>query len=69
MFFRTGDELEFPDIICWREILGDEYLEIAYFYQELNIYVDSGGVEMCDYRIEKWYSEDEIISLCKIQKK
>ncbi len=64
IFCKTG-ESEFPDIIHWCNISDEESLEISYIHQELTIYVDCEAIEMCDNKTGRWYSENEIISLCE----
>ena len=63
---KTGDELEFPDIIIWNDLPNDKSLEVDYIHQHVSIYIDINLVcEMADYTIGKWYTEDEIRILCK----
>nr|QBK85542.1 MAG: hypothetical protein LCMAC101_01290 [Marseillevirus LCMAC101] len=56
---------EFPELIYWYSISGEECLEVSYTLQELTIYIDHKSIEMCDNKIGRWYSQREIISLGK----
>ena len=59
---KTGEDLEFPDIIHWCGISDEESLEVSYEFQELIIYVDHKSIEMCDNKTGRWYSQREIVS-------
>ena len=64
---KTGEELEFPDIIYWCAISGEESLEVTYFNQEITFYIDSEICEMCDHKSGRLFSQGEVMSLLEEQ--
>ena len=61
---KTGDELEFPDIIHWCSLPGEEALEADFIHQYVSIYINLNlTCEVADHKTGKWYSEDEIRNL------
>ncbi len=59
---KTGFGSEFPDIIHWCNISGEESLEISYIHQEITFYIDHYSCEMCDQKTGRWYFQNEIES-------
>ena len=57
---KTGEELEFPDIIYWCSIPDEESLEVSYIHQEITFYIDRKAIEMCDHKTGRWHSQSEI---------
>ncbi len=65
---KTGEESEFPDMIHWCDISGEEGLEISYSHQYITIFIDCQSIEICDHKTGIWYPQSEIISLWENRK-